>query len=373
MYKLVCTACGAEYPRGPPERYSCDCGGVLLVEWDKVVWKPSGEGVWRYKSLIPFTGNPVTMGEGGTNLVHSRELFKNYHVRDLRFKTEGDNPTDSFKDRGTTVCVSRALQQGYKSVSVASTGNMGASVAAYAAFADLEARVFVPADTPNEKLAQIMAVGGKLHKIEGTFKDCVKKAVEDSKKGSYLCETGLNPYYLEGEKTLGFELFEDMRVPDKIVVPTGTGGLITSIYKAFKELKKAGKAKRLPEMVAVQAKNCSPIVDAWKKGTENVREPKKAKTIAGAIMVKSPFNGATAVRAITDSGGCAVAVTDSEIRHAILELGKEGVFAEPASAAALAAMHHLDCKNERVALVITGHGLKDPAAFRGQASASRSK
>ncbi len=364
-FVLVCPACGMAYkPPSKGERYACDCGSVLMVEWPKPHWSPKGHGVWRYKSLLPFSGKPVTMGEGGTGLVNGRELIADYKVKELRFKTEGDNPTDSFKDRGTTVCMSRALKRGFKRVSVASTGNMGASVASYAAFANLEARVFVPKGIPDEKIAQMIAVGAKLHKIKGNFRDAVEAMMKDVKKGSYLCETGLNPYYLEGEKTIGFELYEEMGVPDRVIVPTGTGGLITSIFKAFKELKRAGVARKLPQMVAVQAKRCSPIVEAWSKGTEKVKEPKHANTIASAIMVKSPFNGVTALRAIEESGGCAVGVTEMAIRHAIRELGREGIFAEPASAAALAAMHELDHKpKDKVALIITGHGLKDPAAF----------
>ena len=362
---LRCPKCNNTY-KPEKNRYICDCGSVLIVEYSSLQWRPKGEGVWRYKFALPFRGRPVTMDEGNTGMVHSESVENKLGLREVYFKLEGDNPTDSFKDRGTTVVISRAKKEGFKTVGVASTGNMGASVAAYAAHGNLKTKVFVPADTPEEKIAQIVVHGAELVRVEGTFQDCVNAlwdAVHDERV--YLAETGLNPYYIEGEKTLGFEIYEDVGIPDKIIVPMGTGGLITAIYKAFKELKQMKRTRKLPQMVGVQAAKCSPIIDAWKRGSEEPKTP-KAETIASAIMVKTPFNGRTAIRAINESNGTAVEVTDRQIVRAMKELGKDGIFAEPASATTLAALEKIEVEEkEKVVLVITGHGLKQPEAVFG--------
>lgn len=352
---FVCTKCFKTYKYF---KYICDCGGALLFELEKPTWKPKGEGVWRYQSLLPVKKN-VSLDEGNTPLIKRRDVPGKVFM-----KLEGDNPTGSFKDRGTTVVLSHASAKHYKTVGVASTGNMGASVSAYAAYANLEAKVFVPTGTSVEKIAQIIAHNAKLIRVKGTFHDCVDRLWKDVRRGTYLAMTGLNPYYLEGEKTIAFEIFEEIGVPDKIIVPMGTGGILTAIFKGFKELKSMEKIKELPEMIGVQARNCSPIVDAWEKGTEKIKELKKAKTIASAILIKTPFNGHTAIRAINESGGKAVKVTETQIIKAIKKLGEEGVFAEPASATTLAALGKINYKkNEKIVLIITGHGLKQPEAI----------
>ena len=354
--RLVCPRCGHEY-KPSKGRYLCDCGSVLLVEYGKMHWAPKGKGVWRYATCMPASRHKFTLEEGGTALVKGRD-------RKAYYKLEGDNPTGSFKDRGTAVVVSRAVDEGYHTVSTASTGNMGASVAAYAAYANIKARIFVPKATVPNKLAQITAYDAELVKVNGTFLDAVEKVTHDAFTGkSYLAMTGMNPYYLEGEKTTGYEIFEEIGVPDTIIVPMGTGGLITSIYKAFTELKAMKKAKDLPRMIGVQAANCSPITAAWRHKKDRAERLENCETVAAAIMVKTPFNDYTALRAIRESGGQALAVSEKEILDSIRVLGKEGVFAEPASAAALAAYNKLQpAKREKTVLVVTGSGLKDPGA-----------
>jgi threonine synthase len=195
-----------------------------------------------------------------------------------------------------------------------------------------------------------------------TFPEAIKRMRQEvAEGGSYLASTGLNPYFIEGLKTVGFEIFEQTGVPDKVIVPTGSGGLITAIHKAFVELKDLGVSSTVPQMIAVQSSNVDPIVRAWREGTEIV--PKEGKTIATAIMVKAPYNGFTAIRAINHSGGEGVTVTDDQIIEAAKELGREGIFAEPASAAALAALHKIEHRREeKIVLIITGSGLKDPMA-----------
>ena len=353
--ELVCPRCSKKY-RPQKARYLCDCGSVLLVKYKRLQWSPEGTGVWRYKSCLPHKGKHYSLQEGGTPLVKGLD-------RKAYYKLEGDNPTGSFKDRGTTVAVSKAIADGFRCVTAASTGNMGASVAAYAAYANIKSRIFIPTKTAVNKLAQIIAYDAELVKVRGNYHDAVAKSWEDVTKGSCLAMTGINPYYLEGEKTVGYELFEEMGVPDKIIVPMGTGGLITAIHKAFVELKQMGEAKKIPQMVGVQPKNCAPIAEAWKDGMDRAERVTKCDTIASAIMVKVPFNDLTALNAIRDSKGEAVTVTEAAIKKAIRGLGKEGVFAEPASAAALAAYEKIGKrKSDKIALIITGSGLKDPSA-----------
>jgi len=300
----------------------------------------------------------TTLGEGNTPLIKAAD-FPGY---DMYYKFEGDNPTGSFKDRGTAVVISHALQLKSKRVATASTGNMGASVAAYAAHANIKARVFVPYDAIPSKLSQIIAYGAEVRKVNGSYQDCVKEIWKDVDKGAYLAGTGLNPYYIEGEKTIGYEIYEQLKgVPDKIVVPMGTGGVITSIFKAFTELKGIGVTKRVPQMIGVQPVGCDPIYEAWSHGTEHIIPARRAHSIASAILVKTPFNGKTALRAIRESKGFCVRVTDKQIIHAVKALGNEGVFAEAASATTLAAVKkELGPSDETVVLAVTGHGLKQP-------------
>ncbi len=354
---FYCPKCGW---KSKAFNYLCpECEGILLVDYEKKEWNPKGSGAWRYSSMIPVAKS-ISLQEGGTPIIRRRDVKEQVYL-----KVEGDNPTGSFKDRGTTVVVSNAFNRKYKEVSVASTGNMGASVAAYAAYANLKAKVFVPAKTPKQKLAQITAYDASIVRVNGSFDDCVKKMLEESeKRHSYIAMTGINPYYVEGEKTIGFEIFEQIGVPDKIIVPMGTGGLITAVFKAFKELKQLKVVKKLPEMIGVQAKACAPIVNAWKQGTYEYSLPKHAKTIASAIFVKTPFNIVTAIDSINESKGEAVTVNDLEMIRGVKELGKEGVFAEPASAATIAALKKIDySKDEKIVLIITGSGLKQPVVL----------
>jgi len=352
---FYCSECGESFKQF---HYTCPKdGGTLVYDFEEKAWLPKGKGMWRYQSMIPVNKR-VSLQEGWTPLVRRKDVEEPVFL-----KIEGDNPTGSFKDRGTSVVLSNALNRGYKAVAVASTGNMGASVAAYSAYANVKAKVFVPDNTPKEKLIQIRDYGAEVVKVKGTFNDCVEIMKKESlEKHYYMAMTGLNPYYLEGEKTIGFEILEQLgEVPDVVVTPTGTGGLITSVFKAFEELRGLKVIKKTPRMIAVQSKACAPIVNAWKKGTYDIKMPKHAKTIASAINVKTPFNAVTALNVINNSGGEAVSVSDLEIVRAVKELGKEGIFAEPSAAAALAGFKKIEYnKKEQAVLLITGSGLKQP-------------
>lgn len=351
-----CINCGTEVPEF---RYACPrCGSALLAVNEGLSWRPEGAGMWRYRSMVPVERR-VTMCEGGTPLVRRRDVEE-----EVFLKVEGNNPTGSFKDRGTSVVMSDAVERGFGTVAVASTGNMGASVAAYSAYANLVAKVFLPADVPDEKVAQVRAYGAELVRVDGGFKEAVRRMREEGERGVYLATTGLNPLFIEGLKTIAFELFEQMGVPDTVIVPTGTGGLLTAIHKGFEELRGLGIIDRAPRMVAAQAAAAAPIVEAWRDRAP-LREPKDAESIASAILVKEPYNGLSAISAMDSSGGLGVTVTDDELIDAVRELGKEGIFAEPSAAASLAAYRKLPSHRGRAVLMVTGSGLKDPTAALG--------
>jgi len=348
-----CTVCRTEYSEF---RHTCSkCGSVLLAVDYPMKWEPEGVGLWRYSSMLPVLRS-ISLSEGGTPLIRRRDSKE-----EVFLKFEGDNPTGSFKDRGSSVVISDAFNQGYKSTTVASTGNMGASVAAYSAYANMTTRIFIPEGIPPEKVAQITAYGAELVPVPGGFAQAVKSSLEETEKGIYLASSGLNPYFIEGLKTIAFEIFEQMGVPDRVVVPTGTGGLLTAIHKGFEELRSLGVSDKVPQMIAVQSAVVAPIVEAWRDRTE-LRTPGEVSTIASAILVKVPFNGRSAIDSINRSGGYGVTVTDHQLIQAIKALGQEGIFAEPAAAASMAALPDLEpWPDARTVLMITGSGLKDPS------------
>jgi len=228
-----------------------------MFENERNEWKPEGQGVWRYQSMIPVKGS-ISLSEGNTPLVKGRDVDEGVFM-----KLEGDNPTRSFKDRGSTVVISDAFNRGYEKATVASTGNMGASIAAYCAYANIAARVFIPMDVTDEKVAQIEVYGAELVRVRGSFSDAVNASKDEAtRKGAYLAMTGVNPYFLDGLKIISFELFEQMGVPDKIVVPTGSGGLISAIFKGFRELRELRIVDAIPQMICVQSREVAPIVEA---------------------------------------------------------------------------------------------------------------
>lgn len=354
---LRCTACGHEYPE-TKVRYTCDCGSVLLVERDYKKALADACGLERYKSFLPVK-KLVSLQEGETPLVECRHIEKELGLESVFVKFEGLNPTGSFKDRGSAVTVAKALEFGYKTTAVASTGNMAASVAAYSARAGLNCNVFVPYNTPMPKLAQVMMYGGRLIKVHGEFHDCIELARKQT--ASYLTMSGMNPYYIEGEKTIAFEIAEEMK-PDAVFVPTGTGGLLTSIAKGFREF----GVRKAPRMVACQLNACAPISDAFARGLDAPLDVEPRHSLASAILIKSPLNGISALSSMRDTDGFGTKVTDVEILKAAKLLGREGIFAEPAACASLAGLARSKkdvARDDKIVLIVTGHGLKDPWSY----------
>ncbi|KUO42639.1 MAG: threonine synthase [Candidatus Hadarchaeum yellowstonense] len=389
---LECIECGRKFDVGS-RFYTCpECGGLLEVELDLEAIKkklgdrglgPEPPRVWKYRDFLPIFDDSkiVSLGEGGTPLIRCDRLSKEIGIEELYVKFEGSNPTGSFKDRGMTVGVTRALELGVRSVACASTGNTSASLAAYAARAGLRCVVVLPkGKVALGKLVQALIYGAKVLAIEGNFDEAlaaVRQLCE--KRGDIYLLNSLNPFRLQGQKSIGFEIAEQLgwRVPDKVVVPMGNCANIWAIYKGFFEFKAVGVTKEVPEMVGIQAKGASPIVKAIKRGLDTFEPVEKPETIATAIRIGNPVNGPKAIRAIRSSGGTAESVSDAEIIKAQKLLARlEGIGVEPASAATVAGLKKLArrgeiARDDCVVCVATGHLLKDPEEAIKVAAASR--
>ncbi|MEM1588878.1 MAG: threonine synthase, partial [Candidatus Bathyarchaeia archaeon] len=355
---------------GFPPRHTCEkCGGLLEYMYDyerfrnaRFVGKFS---FWRYRPFMPEVKNVVSMGEGGTPLHRAQRLAKMVESGGLYFKDETRNPTNSFRDRCAALLVSNALDLGYKSIVCATNGNLGASLAAYCAKFGLSCHVVVPKSVDVGKLAQMLIYNAAIEEHGEIVDEALKKAGEIAKEtGWYQGSVELNPLAVEALKTIAYEVFEQMGVPEWFIVPMGSGGTLYAIWKGFKELERVGKTDALPKMVGVQAEGCSPIVNAFLQKVQMPVLRSKPLTHALAILVKNPVYGSLALKAIKESRGLALAVSDEEIFSAEREMAKfEGIFAEPASAATYAAAKKLVDqglidKRDNVACLITGSGLK---------------
>jgi len=317
----------------------------------------------RYFQHLPVKNpkNIITLLEGSTPLIRARNLEKNLNSKaEIYLKYEGLNPTGSFKDRGMTVAVSKAVEDGSEAVICASTGNTSASAAAYAAKASIACAVLIPEGAiAMGKLAQAIAYGAKVIAVKGNFDVALNMVRELSTRNPITLVNSINPYRIEGQKTASFEICDELgEAPDYIAIPVGNAGNITAYWKGFKEYYNLKKTKKLPRMMGFQAAGAAPIV-------EN-RVIENPETIATAIRIGNPASWNFAVQAAKESQGKIDKVTDEEILKAYLMLAKtEGIFAEPASAASIAGVMKL-CRQdifkqgERIVCILTGHGLKDP-------------
>jgi len=384
--KLVCSVCGSELP--PLSRRStCACGGLL-----DVVQRPAetgrslrrrfdrrqgsgdpavaGSGVWRFRELLlPGRGPIVTHPEGGTPLFRRDAISRFAGHADLALKHEGHNPTGSFKDRGMTVAVTHALRSSAPAVACASTGNTSASMAAYAAQAGLKALVFVPAGRiAFGKLAQALAYGARTLLVKADFDACLRLAREAHERLGIALLNSINPWRIEGQKTLVFELLQQRgwEAPDWIVVPAGNLGNTAAFGKALAELRALGLLKRVPRIAAVQARGASPFFRSYRGGFAR-RYRVRAETAATAIRIGDPASHDRAVRSIRETRGIVTAVSDREILEAKAVVDAAGIGCEPASAASVAGVRRLVAegvirKGDAVVAVLTGHLLKDPGA-----------
>jgi len=332
------------------------------VEWNS--WSSRRRGVLeRYRDLLPLTERtPIfTLGEGETPLVRSRRLGPRLGCPELYFKLECCNPTGSFKDRGMVVAVAKAVEEGHRAVLCASTGNTAASAAAYAAHCGLRSYIFIPRGyVARGKLAQAIAFGAVIVALEGSFDDALRLARQVAAAHPIALVNSVNPHRLEGQKTAAFEIVDDLGdAPDMVFIPVGNAGNISAYWQGFVEYHRLGRARRLPRMMGFQAEGAAPIVRG-----EPVEDP---QTIATAIRIGNPASWHLAVAARDQSGGEIAAVSDQEILEAYRLLAQEeGIFAEPASAAAVAGFikvaRQRDLSGQRAVCIVTGSGLKDPEA-----------
>jgi threonine synthase len=328
----------------------------------------TASGVWRFREIVlPSADSVVSHPEGNTPLLHRVALDRWAGVEHLLLKHEGHNPTGSFKDRGMTVGVTQAKRIGAAAVACASTGNTSASLAAYAAQAGLPALVLVPLGGVSAgKLAQTLAYGARTLLVRGDFDDCLRLIEEASTRlGVYLLNS-VNPFRIEGQKTIILELLQQLgwESPDWIVLPAGNLGNTAAFGKAIREARQWGLISRLPRLVAVQAEGAAPFARSFAEGFAQ-RHRVKAETVATAIKIGDPASYERAVRAITETDGLVLAVSDAELLEAKAAIDASGVGCEPASAVTLAGLRKLVGTGavkpeDRVVAILTGHILKDP-------------
>lgn len=326
--------------------------------------------LWRYREFLPLSDdrNRMSLGEGFTPLIESQRLAAELNIRKLWIKDEAQNPTGSFKDRGLSLAVSMAKELAISKIAIPSAGNAGASLAAYAARAGIEAHVFMPRDTPRANQIEVERYGAKLSLMDGLISDCGRVVAERKQiEGWFDVSTLKEPYRLEGKKTMGFEIAEqlDWKLPDVIIYPTGGGTGLIGMWKGFDELEAVGwiDSKR-PRMVSVQAENCAPIVRAFVEGKEKAEPWLDARTLASGLRVPQAVADFLMLDVIRKSNGIAVSVSDEEMLEEIDRMGRlEGLFFCPEGGAGIAALRRLMAQQwigaqESVLLFNTASGLK---------------
>jgi threonine synthase len=376
-WKIRCINCGKEAESERPDSRCSFCGDLLEVtisaEFDRrALFEARGPGIWRFGAALPILegATPISLGEGGTPLVRLERMGADLNLENLFAKNDGQNPTGSFKDRGMAVAVTRAKALRARALVCASTGNTAASLAAFGAKAGIRTIVVVPkSGVASGKLGQAFAYGAKVFGVEGNFDDALSLVLELVKADqTFYLMNSLNPFRIEGQKVAAFEIYEQLGlVPDYVVLPVGNAGNISAIWKGFKELRANGITSSVPKMIGVQAEGAAPLADAFvsKRQLEPLKEP---HTVASAIKIGNPVSWKKALRAIEESGGMALTVSDDEIMKAREALGtREGLLVEAASAAPLAGLRKLKLpKSSSVACISTGNGLKDLADLKGE-------
>ena len=378
---LECTHCGRVAPANQLQNVCSACGKILYPRYDlegvkkvlsreDIALRPAN--MWRYYELMPVINpeNVVTLGEGMTPLIEAKRLGKSLGCSNLMIKEEGLNPTGTFKARGLSVAVSKAKELGVRDMVMPSAGNAGSALAAYAAKAGMGAYVFLPDDTPEMNKLECIAYQAQCCYVQGNIADAGRAAEENSRgKDWFSVSTLKEPYRVEGKKTMGIEIVEQLgwSMPDAIIYPTGGGTGILGMWKAFDELEQLGWiGKKRPKMICVQSTGCAPIVKAFNEGSKFAEPWPDAQTIATGLKVPSPFADYLILGVISDSKGTAIAVTDTEIIEAVQEIAHlEGILVCPEGAATLAGLKHLLAQGflnctERIVLFNTGSGLKYP-------------
>ena len=386
-YRLRCTDCGTEYGATEVEYLCPACGprsaagfaprGVLRIEYEATraaaFPDPAYADSRRWHALLPLD-SPASMPPlpvGPTPLHHVERLGRELGLSNLRIKDDTNLPTGSLKDRASSVVVAKARELGRDTITTASTGNAAVALAAMAASVGLRAVILVPRTAPIAKRTQMLVFGATVVPVEGTYDDAYALSLEATRVFCwYNRSTAYNPITVDGKKTVAFEIWEQLgrRAPDAVIVPTGDGVILSAVHKGFCDLKDAGLVERLPRLYAAQAEGSAAIARSLDLDGDDVPAHEGAKTIADSICVGAPAAGRWAKRAIRETGGAGLVVTDDEITAAIGVLGRtSGIFCEPAAAAAVAgtrkaARQGLVRPDETVVTLVTGSGLKDVAA-----------
>ena len=370
---MKCISCGEQYALDEII-YTCrTCGSTLEVvsipDVSKDIFECRKSTMWKYKEFMPVDESKiVSLEEGGTPFCRCQKLGDKLGI-ELYVKVEGSNPTGSFKDRGMSVGITKAVELGVETVGCASTGNTSASLAAYAARAGKRCIVLLPAGkVALGKLAQAMFHGAEVLSVNGNFDEALETITALALEGQLYLLNSVNPFRLEGQKSIGFEVVDDLgwKAPDRIILPVGNAGNISAIWKGVKEFYEAGFIEDLPMMTGIQAEGAAPIANAVRKGKNSIEPVINPETVATAIRIGAPVSAQKALRAIYDSNGMAETVTDNEILSAQKLLARtEGIGVEPASAASIAGLLKLVesgevDKGEQVVCIVTGHLLKDP-------------
>jgi threonine synthase len=372
--RLICTQCGKRYGLDEPKLRCDECDEPLEVVYGALRPEIEGQGsiLRRFKAFYPFgeVAETMSLGEGGTPLVSSSVLARQWGMEALYFKDETQNPTWSFKDRGTSCGIQHAISLGYERVGTVSTGNMAASVAAYGARAGLATFIMVSAGIPAAKIKPIAVYGPRLIRVEGDYDKLYDESLRvGDRYGIYFINSDA-PFRVEGSKSIAFEICEQMhfQVPDYVIVPVSSGGNFRGILKGFEEFRSAGLIDGIPKLIAVQAEGCAPIAEAFTGKTGKVARVNNPKTVARAIENPYPPSGNQVLRKLRENGGLALAVSDEEILEAENLMAQEGIFGQPAACTPLSATKRLLSSGylkprDRVVLIVTGGGLKVPSAL----------
>lgn len=378
---LECSLCGGQFDADQVHTVCTDCQRPLLARYDLAAARESWERrslltreptLWRYREVLPVreASAAISLGEGYTPLLHAPRLGAELGLRSLYIKDEAVNPTGSFKARGLCLAISRAWELGVREVVIPSAGNAAGAMAAYAARAGMKAHVFMPVDVPLPFRQECHALGASVTLVEGLITDCGREAARATQEhGWFPLSTLKEPYRLEGKKTMGYELAEQFswQLPDVIIYPTGGGTGLIGMWKAFEEMEELGWIDGYrPRMVAVQSKGCAPIPRAFHAGADFATPWEAASTVAAGLRVPAAIGDFLMLRALRESNGTAVAVSDQELVQGQMRMSsREGTFACPEGGATLAALERLLAEgwvrpDERIVLFNTGTGLKYP-------------
>jgi threonine synthase len=390
--ELVCGLCGGSYPKSRLQTVCQHCLRPLLAAYDfsavsAILKKEDLAGrepsLWRYREILPLPLNeePVTLGEGCTPLLPAHRFAKEIDLQNVWIKDESQNPTGTFKARGMSVAVSMARHFGVKALAVPSAGNAAGALAAYAARAGMQAHVFMPKDTPRANIIECTAIGAQVTLVDGLITDCAREVTKRTETENWFdLSTLKEPYRVEGKKTLGYEIAEQMswRLPDVILYPTGGGTGLVGMWKAFDEMEQLGWiSPKRPRMVAVQAAGCCPIVAAFEAGERFAGAYPNPSTIASGLRVPKAIGDFLILDAIRESRGTALAITDAEMIQAAGEVGAaEGLFVAPESAACCAAAGKLAHSgwiqpDEKIVIFNTGTGIKYLECFADSARSTQ--